>query len=144
MSFDTHIENNLLAKGLNFSITSKTLANKDIIATIEHVVKDFEKEEVDTIRAKISLTVQNCRPPKDNLSTDESKALKVLQSDTSIVILLSDKGISTLIFNHEDYLEKCMNHTNNGPYQLLKKNPTTKVKDIENQDIKTIKDPEGQ
>ena len=42
----THIESNLLAKDLNFSITSKTLPNKDIIATIEDAVKDLEKEEM--------------------------------------------------------------------------------------------------
>ena len=47
----THIETDLLAKGLNFSITSKTLPNKDIIATVEDAVKDLEKEEVNTIRA---------------------------------------------------------------------------------------------
>ena len=29
----THIETDFLAKGINFSITSKTLPNKDIIAT---------------------------------------------------------------------------------------------------------------
>ena len=40
----TNIETNLLEKGLNFSITSKTLSNKDIIATIEDAVKDFEQE----------------------------------------------------------------------------------------------------
>ena len=39
----THIETDLLAKGLNFSITSKTLSNKDIIATTEDAVKDLEK-----------------------------------------------------------------------------------------------------
>ena len=39
----THIETNLLAKGLEFSITSKTLPNKDIITTIEDAVKDLEK-----------------------------------------------------------------------------------------------------
>ena len=50
----THIETDLLAKGLNFSITSKTLPNKDIVATIEDAVKDLEKEEADTIRAKVS------------------------------------------------------------------------------------------
>ena len=44
----THIETDLLAKDLNFSITSKTVPNKDI-ATIEDAVKDLEKEEVDTI-----------------------------------------------------------------------------------------------
>ena len=93
----THIETDILAKSLNFSITSKTLPNKDIIATAEDAVKDLGKEEADTIRAKGSLTLQNSKPPKDNLSKDECKSLKELQSDTSIVILPADKGRSTII-----------------------------------------------
>ena len=80
------------------------------------------------IRSKVSLTIQNSKPPKDNLSKDERKALKELQSDKSIVILLADKGRSNVILNREDYLEKCMSHINNGPYQLLKKDPNTKIK----------------
>ena len=71
-----HIEIDLLAKGLNFSITSKTLPNKDIISTIENAEKDFEKEEADTIHAKIRFTFQHSKPPKNNLSKDECKALK--------------------------------------------------------------------
>ena len=54
----THIETDLLAKGFNFSITSKTLPNKDIIATVEDAVKYLEKEEADTIRAKVILTLR--------------------------------------------------------------------------------------
>ena len=50
----------------------------------------------------------------------ERKALKQLQADTSIVILPADKDRPTVILNREDYLEKCMDHINNGPYQLLK------------------------
>ena len=92
----THIETDLLVKGLNFSITSKTLPNKDIIANIEDAVKDLEKEEAGTIQAKVSLTLQNSKPPKDNLSKDERKALKELQSNSSIVILSPDKGIYLL------------------------------------------------
>ena len=107
-NFSCHIETDLLAKGLNFSITSKTLSNKDIIATVEDAVKDLEKEEADTICAKVSLTLQNSKPPKDNLSKNECKALKKLQSDTSIVILPADKGRSTVILNHEDTFGKCM------------------------------------
>ena len=49
-----HIETDLLAKGYNFSITSKALPYKDIIATIEDAVKDLKKEEADTIHAKVS------------------------------------------------------------------------------------------
>ena len=51
-----------------------------------------------------------------------------LQSDRSIVILPADKGRSTAILNREDYLERCMNHISNGQYQLLKKDPITKIK----------------
>ena len=107
----------LLAKGLNFSITSKALPNKDIIANIEDAVMDLEKEEADTIQSKVSLTLQNSKPPKHNLSKDERKALKELQSNPSIVILSPDKGRCTVILNREDYLEKCIDHINNGPYQ---------------------------
>ena len=39
----THNETYLLAKGLNFSITSKTLPNKDIIATIEDAVTKIKR-----------------------------------------------------------------------------------------------------
>ena len=138
----THIKTDLLTNDLNFSITSKTLPTKDILATIEDAVKDLEKEEADTIRAKISLTLQNSKPPKDNLSKDERKALKKLQSDTSIVILPADKGRSTVILNREDYLEKCMDHINNGPYQLLKKDPTIKVKTKTLKELKFLKDNE--
>ena len=112
----TDIETDLLAKGLNFSITSKALPNNDI-ATVEDAVKDLEKEEADTIHAKVSLIIQNSKPPKDNLSKGERKALKELKSDTSIVILPAGKVRYTVIINCEDYLENCMNHINNGPYQ---------------------------
>ena len=138
----THIETDLLAKGLNFSVTSKTLPNKDIIATIEDAVKDLEKEEADTICAKVSLPLQNSKHPKDNLSKDERKVLKELPSDTSIVIAPADKGRSTVILNREEYLEKCMDHINNGPYQLLEKDPTTKIKAKTLKQLKVLKDNE--
>ena len=65
---------------------------------------DLEKEESDTI-AKIRLKFQNSKSPKDNLSEDELKALKELQSDISIVILQADKVSSTVILNREDNLK---------------------------------------
>ena len=64
---------------------------------------DLQKEEADLICAKTSLTLQNSKPPKDNLWKDECKALKKLQSGTSIVILPANKSRSTVILNREDY-----------------------------------------
>ena len=56
----THIETDFLTKGLTSQLL-KLLPNKDIIATIEDAVKDLEKEEPDTIRTKIYLTLQNSK-----------------------------------------------------------------------------------
>ena len=140
----THIETDLFTNGLNFSITSKALSNKDIIVTVEDAVKNLEKEEIDTIRAEVNLTLQNSKPPKDNLFKDERKDLKELQPDTSIVILSPDKGRSTVvsILHRGDYLKKCMDQINNGPYQLLKKDPTTKSKTKTLKQLKALKDNE--
>ena len=38
----SQFEGNLLVRDLNFSVTSRTLPNKDIKATIENAAKDFE------------------------------------------------------------------------------------------------------
>ena len=68
--------------------------------------------------------------------------MKELQSDASIVILPADKGRSTVILNREDYLKKRIDHINNGPYQLLKKDPTTKIKAKTQKLVKVLKDNE--
>ena len=99
----SHIETNYLTKGLNFFITSKTLADKDIIATIKNAAKDLGKKEVDTIRAKTSLTIQIFKPPKDKLSIDKWKTSKKLQSTALVVNLPADKVRSSVIVSGEDY-----------------------------------------
>ena len=90
----------------------------------------------------MSLTLQHSKPPKDDLSKDDRKALKELQSDTSIVILPADKGRSTVILNREDYLENCMDDINNSPHQLPKKDSTTKIKTKTLKQLKVLKDSE--
>ena len=66
--------------------------------------------------------------------------MEELQSDTSLVILPSDKGKFTVILNREDYLGKCMDHTNNGSHQLLKKDRTTKIKAEKTKQLKALKE----
>ena len=65
--------------------------------------------------------------------------MKELQYDTLIVILPADKGKSTIIVNRGDYLGKCMDHVNNVPYQLLKKDPTAKIKTKMLKQLKVLK-----
>ena len=62
-----HIETNLLAKGLNFSITSKTLPNKDIIATVEYAYQLLKKDPTSKIKTK---TLKQLKVLKDNKFID--------------------------------------------------------------------------
>ena len=102
---------------------------------------NYEKKRPIRFAPKKAL-LQNFKPPKDNLSKDECKALKELQSAAWIVILLADKGRSTVVLNQQDYLEKCMGHINNGQHQLLKKDPITKIKVKTLKQLKALKDNE--
>ena len=124
----THIETDFLTKGLTFQLL-KILPNKDIIATIEDAVKGSRKRKAwHNSYQNIPYTAKFQTPPKNNLAKDQHKDLKELQSDTLIVIFPADKGRSTVILNRKDYLGKCMDHRNNGPYKLLKKYPPSKIK----------------
>ena len=62
--------------------------------------------------------------------------MKALQPDTSMVILPADKVRFIVILKRDDYLEKYMDHINNGSYELLKTSY--------HQDIEIMKDSVGQ
>ena len=86
----TRIETDLLAKCLNFSLSSKTMPNKDIIATIEDVVKSLEKEEM-------KITTPRILPRFRNVPIEDDKIISfdVTSLYTNIPI------IDTLILVHD-------------------------------------------
>ena len=49
------------------------------------------------------------------------------------------KGRSTILLNREEYFEKCIDHLNNCPSQLFKKDPTTKIKAKTLTELKDLK-----
>ena len=100
----------------------------------------LKKEEADMINARISLIIQNSKPPNDNIFKNKCKTLKELKSNASIVMSPTDKGRPPVILNREDYLPISMDHINYVPYQLLKKDPTTKIKSKTLKQLKTLKD----
>ena len=59
-----------------------------------------------------------------------------------IQILSADKGTFIVILNREEYLERCVDHINNGPYQLLQKDPTTRINAKTLKQLKVLKDNE--
>ena len=121
-------EKDLLEKGLNFSVTPKNIPTKGIAAKAETVLKNLPIAEANNIRAKISLVLQKASPPEDNLSMKQRQALHSLKEDTEITILPADKGRATVILDKEEYIKKCNDHLDSGPYIKLQKDPTERIK----------------
>ena len=53
---------------------------------------------------------------KDNISEKQKQALHYLKEDKEITILPADNGRATVILNKEDYIKKCDEHRDSGPY----------------------------
>ena len=67
---------------------------------------------------------------RDNISSQERKALSTLRSRTDIVIKPADKGSATVVMSLEDYLTKVMCHLNNDQfYEKLQHDPTEQFSD---------------
>jgi hypothetical protein len=118
----------LLEKGLNFAIAPRKIPFEDILCSIENSIKnlpDYAKEE---IRQDCSVILRRVKPPKNNITKEESLALKSLNNNKNLVFLKADKGGATVVMNKENYIEKMLDHLNNsGSYKKLNKNPLNKI-----------------
>ena len=114
----------LLEKGLNFSIAPKKISVEDIIYNIEESIRDLPENEAEEVRQYCVVTLRRAKPPKPNITKEESKALRELKKNDHIVILKADKGGATVILNKEDYIKKMKSHLDSsGCYKKLNKNP---------------------
>ena len=120
-------EKELLEKGLNYSITPTTIPAVELVAKIETVLAGMPTEEADTIHADLSSVICRTQAQKPNCTRNQIAALKSLQQNDNIIILPADKGRATVILNKEDYIRKCNEHLENGPYIKIKKDPTSSV-----------------
>ena len=121
-NFSTRIlnssEKSLLAKGLNLSIPPKKLNYADFLMPFEVLYKEMKtsshepiSDKIDPVGASMKDAAYDCLYSYDpkveqNLSADESNALKSLLNDKSIIIQKSDKGNSVVILNKTDYTNR--------------------------------------
>ena len=117
----------LLEKGMNYSITPTTISAADLVAKIETVSAGMPTGEANTIRADLSSFIGRTQAAKPNCTRNQIAALKSLQQNDNIIILPADKGRATVILNKEDYIRKCNEHLENGPYIKIKEDPTNSV-----------------
>ena len=112
----TETEIGVLAKGLNFSITTQCMPIKEIVTVTKIACKQLKQENgqpdeeaVSKLRNKMLGILQNAKPPKSNMNKAEREALKPLKENKDITILPADKGKAVVVMNREEYPSQCEN-----------------------------------
>ncbi|GJQ73953.1 hypothetical protein Trydic_g18887 [Trypoxylus dichotomus] len=118
-SRELHLSDNeelALAKGLNYSISHKSIPKEGIIAEVESSIRSLPSVIADQIRFKTAKRLISAKPPRSTLTHEETKALKNLRSDPDSIILPADKGNATVILGKTQYTSKITELLTDGTY----------------------------
>jgi len=96
----------------------------EIIAKVESAVRQLDAEHADTVRRAVNSILQQAKPSEPNITKEMRYALNRPEEDDSIMILPADKGRPSVVMNANNYHAKMSSLIENGPYQLLNKDPT--------------------
>jgi len=77
----------VLGKGLNFALAPRKIPVDDIICDIEFGIRGLPDRIKDTIRQDCAVVLRKAKPPKSNLSKEESFSLRSLNQNKDIIVL---------------------------------------------------------
>ena len=70
---------------------------------MEEGARQLGEEDAEDLRGRVCGILRHAKPPKDNLTKEQRKALKELRSLENEVILPADKGNATMVITRGDY-----------------------------------------
>ena len=132
-------EKALLKKRLNFAVTPANIPATEIIAKVEAAIRQLDAEQADTVRRAVNGILQQAKPPEPNITKEMRDALKSLKEDESIMVLPADKGHASVLMDTDTYRAKMSTLIENGPYQLLNKDPTDRLTHKLSEKLLTLK-----
>ena len=116
-----------LKKGLNFAVTPENIPATEIIAKVEAAVRQLDTGQADTVKRAVNGILRQAEPPEPNITKEMRDALKSLKEDESIMVLPADIGCASVVMDTDTYRAKMSTLIENGPYQLLNKDPTDRL-----------------
>ena len=120
-----------MAKGLNVTISSKSLPVVDLITAPESAIRSnrLAQPDADQLRLKVTAALSSAKIPPSNCSHQERIALTTLSKDDNITIVPADKGRCPVILNTTEYHSNIMSLLrDNTTYESLKRDPTANCK----------------
>ena len=105
---------------------------------MEQACTRLNQGEADELRVEVKKTLKKAQNGS-NTTNDEFKALKELKEDRDRVILTADKGVTLVIMEKNDYIQKAEELLNTTTYKKIPEDPTNKHKNRLVNILKSIK-----
>ena len=138
----TDAEERLLAHGQNFAVVPRELPILEYITAIEKSCTQLQQGKTKELRGEIKAIlkkISTSRPNKSNITKEEHQAIRKLKKDENRMVLTADKGVSLVVLDKEEYIEKAKQLLHQANYKTLTTDPTTKHKNKLIALLKTIK-----
>ena len=102
----TQAQEKVLRHRPNSAIVTQEPPIGEYIAQVEKVCQNLKQGEAEEMRGEIKSILKKINTPKSNITKDEAKAIKELKKDQERMVLTTDKGVSMVVMDREDYDKK--------------------------------------
>ena len=124
-------------------IAAKEPPVSDYISQIEKACQQLKQGKAEELRGEIKQIFKKTQPPKPNIMREEAKAIQEVKRGKERVILTADKGVSMVVMDKEEYIQKSEELLHQPSYKELPSDPTTKHKNRLISILKSIKSEGG-
>ena len=124
---------------LTLSLLTLTPSNVEFISAIESVCHKLLEQDVQELRAETNCLLRRAKPPKPNITKEETKTLKELKEDKDRMVLTVDKGVAMVVMDRKEYVEKVEGLLAQLAYRTITADSTNKFKSRLIQTLKRIK-----
>ena len=95
--------------------------------------------KAEELRGEIKSLLKKNHKIKPNIPKDEYQVLKEMKKDNTRMVLTADKGVSMVVVDREDYIQKSEELLHQQNYKILQSDPTNKYKNKLISLLKSIK-----
>ena len=124
-------------------VSPKQPPNLDYITAREAACTKLRQQDAEELRAEVNRVLSSSHPPKPNLTKAQNLALRELKRDRDCIVLTSDKGVSMVIMDRQDYINKANSLLNQNTYKSIPRDPTNSIKNKLISILKRVKNQTG-
>ena len=135
----TEAQECLLAHQPNFVLVPKDPSTCDYVVATEKACQHLDQGKAEELRGEIKQLLKKNHNIKPNISKEEYHAFKQMKKDNTRMVLTADNGVSMVVLDREEYIQKSEELLHQPNYKILQADSTNKYKNKLISLLKSIK-----